>query len=83
MTAEGVAVDGSNFKLSADLLPADTLERSQTGHKFEKLKCSQDPSLVFTEVRENGTTSLYVDIVYCCCVAYVYLALGTPLQDRQ
>lgn len=50
MTAEGVAVDGSKPKLSSDLLPAETLERSQAGHKFEKLKCTKDPSLVFTEV---------------------------------
>lgn len=50
MTAEGVAMEGSKFKLSADLLPAEALERSKIGNKFEKVKCAKDPSLVFDEV---------------------------------
>lgn len=50
MTAEGVAVERSKFELSADLLPAEALERSKEGSKFEKIKCNKDPSLVFTEV---------------------------------
>lgn len=58
MTAEGVAMEGSKFKLSADLLPAEALERSKIGNKFEKVKCAKDPSLVFDEVgvcsRDHG-----------------------------
>lgn len=54
MTAEGVAVGESKFKLSADLLPAETLERSKEGNKFEKVKCTKDPSQVFTEVGKRA-----------------------------
>ena len=50
MTAEGVTMEESKVTLSADLLPSETLERSKTGNKFEKIKCTKDPSLVWNEV---------------------------------
>ncbi|CAM9283039.1 unnamed protein product [Scytosiphon promiscuus] len=52
MTAEGVAVDGAAVKLSTDLLPEETLERSKVGSKFEKIKCEKPGDVMFTEVHE-------------------------------
>lgn len=48
MTAEGV-VEG--VKLSTEYLPAETLERSKVGNKFEKAKCAKPGDAMFTEVR--------------------------------
>lgn len=36
--------------LSNDLLPPETLERSKTGNKFEKTKCTKAGDAMFTEV---------------------------------
>lgn len=49
LAAEGVAAE-EKVKLSNDLLPAETLERSKVGNKFEKIKCSKPGDVMFTEV---------------------------------
>lgn len=58
MTAEGVEIEASTLKLSAGLLPAETLERSKEGNKFEKVKVKADPVKVFTEVCERRSEPL-------------------------
>lgn len=43
----------STTKLSTELLPPETLERSKNGNKFEKVKCTKSPDVIFTEVRHQ------------------------------
>ena len=50
MSTETEPVSGA-MKLSTELLPPETLERSREGNKFEKIKCAKSPDLMFTEVR--------------------------------
>ncbi|CAM9644753.1 unnamed protein product [Ascophyllum nodosum] len=51
MSTETEPVSGA-MKLSTELLPPETLERSREGNKFEKIKCAKSPDLMFTEVHE-------------------------------
>lgn len=68
--AEGVATEeGPKVTLSADLLPAEALERSKIGNKFEKVKCAKDPSLVFDEV---GGVSCVREGMIVRCVSHVH-----------
>lgn len=49
MSAEGTAAP-AGVTLSTELLPAETLERSKVGNKFEKTKCAKPGDMMFTEV---------------------------------
>lgn len=51
MLAEGVTVP-EGVTLSTELLPAETLERSKVGNKFEKTKCAKPGDIMFTEVHD-------------------------------
>lgn len=69
MSAEGAAPGG--VILSTELLPAETLERSKTGNKFEKTKCAKPGDVMFTEVGTRRTVLSVVSMIPGTCLLYV------------
>lgn len=51
-------------KLSNDCLPAETLERSKVGNKFEKTKCAKPGDIMWTEVPTNKTKGRACSTMY-------------------
>lgn len=70
-------------KLSNDYLPAEALERSKVGNKFEKTKCAKAGDTMFTEVRFTRSLMFFLFLCYDMKMERAVSSINTALLAAQ